>query len=273
MGETSKKEKLLSRMRDFGQFRCPVCYAPLDVRAQSLICENRHSFDVNKKGFVNLALRQSESYYDEELFSARASVFDKGFYAPVLRALRLELGDAQKVLDAGCGEGYYLKEMDMPFGIGVDLSREAILRAARERQGPIWCVADLANLPFADASFDALLDVLSPANYTSFSRVLKPGGKLLKVIPGAGYLKEIREAMGLKSHDESRVAEHMRASVGISRVIPITKKYEVDNETWRDFLRMTPLTKHLSQEERHAIEEKCQGQITIDLLLFSARVP
>lgn len=273
MQEISKKEKLLQHIRAFGQFCCPVCRSSFAVEADSLLCEHGHRFDVNKKGFVNLALKQSESFYDEALFSARANVFERGFYAPVLEALRAELGDATSVLDAGCGEGYYLKELRVPFGIGVDLSREAIMRAARERQGPLWCVADLANLPFCDGAFDAVIDVLSPANYTAFSRVLKKGGKVLKVSPGTEYLMEIRSAMGLNSHDESRVREHMRAAVGISRTVPITKTHRVDGAAWRDFVRMTPLTKHLPQAEIRALEERNPGQITIDLRLSVSQVP
>ncbi len=265
MEEKSKKQKLLEKIQEFGQFRCPKCDGRFNINEGSLQCENGHTFDVNKKGFVNLALKQSETYYDETLFAARARVFEGGFYAPVMEAIGGVLAGTQAVLDAGCGEGYYLQGLCAPFGVGVDLSREAIGRAARERQNGIWCVADLAKLPFQDACFDGIMDILSPANYTAFMRVLKPGGQLVKVIPGGEYLKEIRMALGQKEYDETRVLRYMEKTLGQARVVPVKHVYKITKEIWRDFIYMTPLTKDLAIEERESLADKNPGHITIDL--------
>ena len=273
MGEISKKEKLLKQLEAFGHMRCPVCKAGLAVQAESLVCKSSHTFDINKKGFVNLALKQSDTYYDEALFAARANVFQKGYYAPVLEAIREKLENAECVLDAGCGEGYYLKKLNLPIGVGVDLSREAIMRAARENAGPIWCVADLANLPFEDSAFDAVLDILSPANYSAFARVLKRGGRLIKISPGKEYLVEIRRAMGLNDYDDSRVTEHMREAMGVFETRSITRVYDIADEDWQDFVAMTPLTKRLPEAQKEAIMVKNPGRITVDLILSMTQVP
>ena len=76
-------------------------------------------------------------------------------------------------------------------GIGIDLAKEGIAAASKAYPGIIWSVADLAAMPFADAQIDAILNILSPANYAEFNRLLKPGGIVVKVVPESGYLTGI----------------------------------------------------------------------------------
>ena len=47
---------------------------------------------------------------------------------------------------------------------------------------------------FCPASFDTILNLFSPSNYQEFDRILKPGGQVIKVVPAASYLKELRQA-------------------------------------------------------------------------------
>jgi SAM-dependent methyltransferase len=61
--------------------------------------------------------------------------------------------DGDRVLDVGCGNGGYLALVD---AVGLDVSI-GMVRAARERaRGPVMC-GDAQQLPFRDASFDAVL--------------------------------------------------------------------------------------------------------------------
>lgn len=236
-----------------------------------MLCLNRHCFDVNKKGFINLANKQTETCYDETLFMARRNVFEKGFYKSVMELIKELVGDAHAVLDAGCGEGYYLDAIDVPFGVGVDLSREAIALAAKERSSQIWCVADLANLPFQAQTFDAVLDILSPANYAAFSRVLKTDGKLIKVYPGKDYLQEIRSIANMPPYDAQRVAKYMDLSVSVVDSYHIHEKFEVTTETFRDFVLMTPLLQSLTMKEKERLATNGCSCITLDLHLAVAQ--
>jgi SAM-dependent methyltransferase len=99
----------------------------------------------------------------------------------------------RSILDAGCGNGRYtrflLRETDRDARItGFDYSEQMLHRARRRIQNPraTQVAADLTRLPYADASFDAVvcgwvLEHLPDPRpgLEELARVLKPGGKLL----------------------------------------------------------------------------------------------
>jgi len=276
--------------------RCPRCGAPLTLfENRSLVCVQRHCFDLSTKGYINLAPdhNQSTEKYDAELFQSRSRIFADGFYAHVAQALRAlmqrHLGTVRRasnnanealpvlfseeridassrfnlplIVDVGCGEGYYARALAesllSPAIIGVDLSRDAILAAARQSPSLLWLVGDLTHLPFADHSVDALVDVLTPADYREFARILKPNGLLLKVIPADDYLIEIRHAVAdqLRNSDFSnaRVIEHLQAHADVAERIAMRRTLPVTPEQAQAFLRMTPMTFGLTDTQRESI--------------------
>jgi len=104
---------------------------------------------------------------------------------PLLDAAHVHAG--LTVLDAGCGPGNLAAAAASrgAFVIGTDLS-DAMLTLARERHPKIeFQQADAEQLPFPDASFDAVVsNLLVPhlprpeAGIVELARVLKPGGRL-----------------------------------------------------------------------------------------------
>lgn len=80
--------------------------------------------------------------------------------------------------------------------IGFDLSKEAVLLAAKGDRRSMYFVGDLANIPLADGCCDAVLDVFTPANYAQSGAILKKDGVLIKLAPRPGYLRQPREAAG-----------------------------------------------------------------------------
>lgn len=258
--------------------RCPLCGGALSRSGGSLVCDKRHCFDVARQGHVNLVPAQRESFYRRELFESRAAVFAAGVFAPVVRAIgetidRYVQAERPVLVDAGCGEGYYIKnvcpgrEMER---IGFDLSKEAVKLAARGQSGASFLVADLANIPLAGGCADVLLDVFTPANYAEFTRVLKPGGVLIKLWPRSGYLCQLREAArGLLRHDtydDSRVAEYLDAHARMLERRTITYTLPVDAALAEHLARMTPM---LADVDLSALNLGGVTEITIDMNLYA----
>jgi len=267
----SKLQKALNSLQKWqGALACPVCAQPLYTQENRVCCAHGHSWDVNRKGYVNLLSRPHETYYDRQLFEARARLFEAGAYDGVLQALEGYLRPGMRVLDAGCGEGFYLDKLSgkLPLtGAGIDISRDAIAQAACHEAPQLWLVGDVTRLPFGDSSLDVILDILTPASYQSFWRVLKPQGLLLKVYPGGEYLKELREAMGLPPYQAGEVEDHTRKNAQLADRRVIRQTLALTPQMYRDFVFMTPLTQRLSLEEKESLAQKDVREMTVHLTL------
>ena len=92
-----------------------------------------------------------------------------------------------EVLDVACGTGDMMLEL-LKQGAdvtGVDLSEEMLAIAKRKAESGKWKVADAEQLPFGDASFDAVTCAFGIRNFVHLEkglgemvRVLKPGGRM-----------------------------------------------------------------------------------------------
>jgi 23S rRNA (guanine745-N1)-methyltransferase len=112
------------------------------------------------------------------------------------------------VLDAGCGEGYYLDALCARFrfeGWGVDISTAAIEAAARAYPIARWLVANAdRTLPFADGCFDLITSITARKNPAEFHRLLAPGGHLLVVVAHENDQVELRGALFGEVPDSDR---------------------------------------------------------------------
>lgn len=273
----SKRDKLFLAAEQLGNLACPVCGAALVRTGDDFACEKRHRVNVNRKGCLNVLSSQVDSCYDADLFSARRRVFDAGCYNAVADAIEALLPtENHRILDAGCGDGWYLNALlnrhEDWCGAGIDISRDAILQATNHATTALWVVGDLRRLPFADGSFTAVLDVLTPANYDEFRRVLAPEGLLIKVYPGSGYLRELRAARNMPPYEEGQVDAYLREKAAIVAEARVTATHAVTDDLWRDLVWMTPLMQDLSTEEKNAIAAKSAGSVTVDLHVAACRL-
>ena len=95
------------------------------------------------------------------------------------------------ILDAGCGEGYYLGSLGP--GSGIDISTAAIDLAARRYPQCDWIVANADRfIPYADASFDLVMSITGRMNAGEFRRVLRDDGFLLVAVAAPDDLIELR---------------------------------------------------------------------------------
>jgi 23S rRNA (guanine745-N1)-methyltransferase len=273
-----------------GLLACPVCGRELLADdAFALVCSNRHSFDISGAGYINLLTSAVKSDYGAGMLEARGRVCKAGFFGCLLSELQsiaqnfispLKPGGAI-LLDAGCGEGSHLARIagGLRGGdngqitcMGVDISKDGVRIAAREHPGSLWCVADLARLPVAEGSTDVILNILSPANYAEFGRVLKEAGALIKAVPGAGYLKELRQLLyrdDRKNYSGERVVKLFSDSFPLLESRQVRQVVSVEGEYLRDLISMTPLSWRAAKENINAVLDKGTMDITVDFTILT----
>jgi ubiquinone/menaquinone biosynthesis C-methylase UbiE len=114
----------------------------------------------------------------------------------LIRPERFDVRGCKSILDAACGNGRYsrllLRHADPDARItGFDLSQQMLRRARRRVRSPRvnYVAADLTRLPYADASFDAVVcgwvleHLPDPrVGLRELARVMQPGGKLLLMV-------------------------------------------------------------------------------------------
>jgi len=259
---TNLKPKL-QRFASATAFACPICQENLTLVETSLKCCNRHSFDLAKFGYVNLApqIKQSANY-DKENFQNRQQILEAGFYQAILETISNLLANSktsQTILDIGCGEGFYSRKLQETHSDKIfyafDISKDSVQIAAKSEPNWAvnWFVGDLAHLPIKDASMDILLDIFSPANYGEFHRVLSQNGILIKIIPTENHLKEIRQKvqdqLTNKDYSNQDIKNHFQEHFTIlsSQTASLTKT--ITTEQLQALLSMTPLLFHVDQSK------------------------
>lgn len=257
---TNLKPKL-QRFASATAFACPICQENLTLVETSLKCCNRHSFDLAKFGYVNLApqIKQSANY-DKENFQNRQQILEAGFYQAILEVVSDLLSsskNAKTILDIGCGEGFYSRKLQESHSektfYAFDISKDSVQIAAKSEPNWAvnWFVGDLARLPIKDASMDILLDIFSPANYGEFRRVLSKDGILIKIIPTENHLKEIRQKvqdqLTNKNYSNQEIKNHFQEHFTIlsSQTASLTKT--ITTVQLQALLSMTPLLFHVDQ--------------------------
>ena len=279
---TNLKPKL-QRFASATAFACPICQENLTLLESSLKCCNRHSFDLAKFGYVNLApqIKQSANY-DKENFQNRQQILEAGFYRAILEAVSDLLANSETsttILDIGCGEGFYSRKLQENHSektfYAFDISKDSVQIAAKSEPNWAvnWFVGDLARLPIKDASMHILLDIFSPANYGEFRRVLSKDGILIKVIPTKNHLKEIRQRvqdqLTNKDYSNQDIKNHFQEHFTIlsSQTASLTKT--ITTEQLQALLSMTPLLFHVNQSK---IDWSDLTEITIEAEILVGKV-
>lgn len=185
-------------------FCCPVCGGNLTKIDRCYKCENSHSFDIAKEGYVNLLISNKSteaSGDDKQMVASRTRFLEGGYYSP-LRDKMCSLIDSTntenpKILDAGCGEGYYTSAFSLKSDMvaGIDLSKSAVKHAAKKCKTGEFAVASVYHLPVPDSCVDIIINCFSPMAKDEFLRVLKKGGYLIYVVPGSRHLWELKSIL------------------------------------------------------------------------------
>jgi 23S rRNA (guanine745-N1)-methyltransferase len=180
------------------------CRQALVRDGRRMVCPREHSFDIARSGYVNLLQpqeRRSKNPGDmAEAVAARRRLHERGVSRPLLQGIVAVAGveASDVVLDAGCGEGFYLGTMALETGckgVGVDISIPAIEAAARKYPDERcqWVVANADRVvPCPGRAFTLILSITARMNVLEFARVLRTEGRLLVALPAPDDLNELR---------------------------------------------------------------------------------
>lgn len=271
------------RITPFQALACPLDGLPLQSNGCAWRCASGHSFDIASQGYTHLLPVQHKRSRDpgdsKAMIAARRRFLSAGFYQPIAAAVSQAVldkvpGNAHLTcLDAGCGEGYYLSQLAAAARdeqtlalLGLDISKWAVLAAAKQATHTTWVVGSNANLPVLTGTLDRVLCLFGFPVYAEFARVLKPGGLLVQVDAGPDHLRALRETI----YPSLKLARQTESTVpsGFIRQPPITLRYSIDlTHTGQiaDLLTMTPHLYRASAEGRARAVALTQLALDVDV--------
>ena len=263
---------------------CPYCQSPLvPSEERTYVCENKHSFDLAKQGYLNLLpvnQKKSKDPGDNQMMiSARREFLELGFYDPLIESIKslvatkLSFSSSNIIaFDAGCGEGYYSQKVlnELP-GLntkiwGTDISKYAVKNAAGKYKSNFYFVSSIYNLPVAKASVDLVLSVFSPVMAEEFKRILSTQGYAIVVSPAPNHLREIAELIyeNFRPHT-TNILEKMSASFQHLHRERISFKIEMGSaEEVLSLLKMTPYYWSTAEERLENITKKTELSVSCD---------
>jgi ubiquinone/menaquinone biosynthesis C-methylase UbiE len=209
-----------------------------------------------------------------------------------------------RVLDLGCGGGHVAFNVAPHVGelVAYDLSPEmlsVVEATARERglENVSARQGSVAQLPFADASFDLVLSRYSAHHWHDFPMALREAARVLKPGGGAGFADVIAPGSPVCDtffqavemlRDPSHVRDYARpeweaalAQAGFVCHSARSFRVRLDFASWVERMATPPLQvdairalqQAVSDEVRGYYEIEADGSFMIDVALFEARKP
>lgn len=245
----------------FQSLRCPIDGDPLTRNDKRWHCKVGHNFDMAREGYVHLLPVQHKRSKDpgdsKEMVAARRRFLSAGHYAPIAQALAQIIAShtqgSLSCLDAGCGEGYYLRElqrtgMDLSI-LGLDISKWAVQAAVKLDKSSTWVVGSNANIPVVSATLDLILCLFGFPMYAEFARVLKPGGLLVQIDTGEKHLCELRKVIYPSLKPPRKEAPPLQEGFSLLEKRALNFEINLDSrDAIADLLTMTPHLYRASQE-------------------------
>ncbi|MBQ8163284.1 MAG: methyltransferase domain-containing protein [Clostridia bacterium] len=265
--------------------RCPICSLPLKKVASSLKCDQNHSYDFAKSGYINLLnpgkKNNAKAGDSKEMINARTSFFSSGAYAPIRDFLCDTVSSLSPsvIVDAGCGEGYYsekLASIDTSVKIfGFDMSKFGVEHAAKLAkangyQNSFFSVSNIFALPLCDECADVVVSMFAPVAHEEFSRVLKKGAYLIVGAAGVSHLKGFKAAIydNVYLNDENDLAYE-----GFELISRKKCEYVAEicgNENINNLFKMTPYYHRTTLHDKEKLThlQKVTTEIEVDFFIF-----
>ena len=258
-------------------FICPICKNILNTTGKSLVCENKHCFDISKSGYVNLLTSSAGGRHgdDKLMVKARSEFLNKDYYKPLankivkgISALEIE---NPLIIDAGCGEGYYTQSIENAFNctlIGIDISKFALTAAAKRCRNTHFAVASTSAMPVQSERADIVLNIFSPLFADEFHRVLKDDGYLLRVVPMEKHLLELKQAIYDTAYENP--APDVTLS-GFETIKAEPLKYKIhlsDNASINQLFMMTPYYYKTGKDDQMKLENMKSIDISAEFCIM-----
>ena len=278
---------------------CPIDRLPLAAQPGGrggYRCERGPTYDVARDGHVNLLLVQHKSSRNpgdgKAMVAARRRVHAAGIYAPVADKLfeivrglaaaprQASAPAALRIVDAGCGEGYYLRRLAEQAAAspdeatlhlaGVDISKWAIEAAARRSDPISWVVANNRYMPFTDGSVDLIVSMFGFPVWDGFKPVQAPGGRVLLADPGPDHLIELREVIypTVKRGEPPSLKAATAAGYRVEQVVALRYTSDIAQASLlQDLVAMTPHASRMPLAGREALARLERLDVTFDVTL------
>lgn len=240
---------------------CPLCGNVLEKADRSLRCENRHSFDIARQGYVNLLPVQNKRSLHpgdtKEQVQSRRAFLEGGFYQPICDALcSMAQGLSGPLLDVGCGEGYYSSRLAKCMGeelVGLDISKEAVRFAAGRYKDARWLCASAARLPVEDGSVGLLTSLFALTLPEEFLRVLRPDGAFIQVLAAPDHLLGLKNIIYPSLTEKSKDTVPELPGFTLEKSEAVRFSFTVEGEQVQNLLSMTPHVYRISKEGAAAL--------------------
>ena len=265
---------------------CPLDGGPLRLDGHSLACEQGHRFDIAKEGYANLLPVQFKNSKDpgdsKEMVANRRLVLDSHAYAPIAQGLagqicELTAGlDRFRLLDAGCGEGYYpaqiaqhlrVRKPDLDLCVmGLDVSKWAVRAAAKKYKDLVWFVGTNRHLPLIKGDLDLITCLFGFPVWQHWADMQSDGQMVLMVDPARDHLRELREVIyeDVRFHDAPSLETAEQAGY---RLISQTEIQAISHlqgqELISNLVGMTPHAHRMGEPGRQALAALNQIDVTV----------
>ncbi len=234
---------------------CPVCKKRLIKYEGSFRCENRHTFDIAKEGYLNLNLKSSQNTGDNpEMIKARRSFLEKGYYSFLKDAVGDLLNEEDSLVDLACGEGYYTRDFRCKDKIGIDLSKSGLRFASKRDKSTLYLLNSIFHDPLPDRCADKVVTIFAPIAGEEIVRILKDDGRFILVRPDVSHLIELKQMIYdtpyLNEADDVNIKGLIR-----ERQIALSDRRTVNNEDLKNLFMMTPYANTTSAADKEKLNE------------------
>jgi len=264
-------------------YQCPLCQQPLSLNQRTYACPNNHQFDMAKEGYVNLMpahhKRSKDPGDNKEMMQARRRFLEGGHYDPMrdkvaqLCVQHLQ-NSAHKLLDIGCGEGYYTtfiadalnQQSQHAQTYGLDISKVAIKYAAKRYPNCQFTVASSHRLPFADNSLDGILRIYAPCKAQELNRCIKPGGIVITVTPAARHLYQFKQSI----YQDVRLHEELPENIEnftVAEEEKVNYMMTLSGSEAFDLLQMTPFAWRAPEAYKQQLKDSASVQCEADFMI------